>query len=652
MIVFLLLQQLSLASTPTEVWVHTPSALERAALRRLPLGFAEGQDGNWVRMHADPKGLDALASSQLQFEYRPLLLPGDGFLEPDEMVSALEELATDHPERTELIDLGWSQSGRPIVGLRIYGTEYPERRVRILGAHHGDETSSAQVALDAARTLLTSDSDSIGDILARTEVWVVPHVNPDGVARGSRYNQRNVDLNRNYGFEWDPTEFRPGDYAFSESETRAIRALGSGVSFGAGLSVHAGATNLGWVWNYTTERSPDESLLSTIADGYEESCSTPGFWLTNGADWYITNGDTTDWSYGRHGTLDYTLEVSNTKSPNNGEMEEVLAQHGDAVIAWIDWPLWISGQVIDGENGRGIPASIHIDDFTPAIQSGPTGTFSRPIDGEYISVEVHAHGYQSATFELDTSGESAVIALEPSDTFEGALNDRMINSTNEFTLDVDAIAVELSRPGEPSFWATSSSGGWSVPAHTQAGVWNLTIDGQDAPRALFIPEVEGLVEIEAIRVESATIEIAGAGFGRGSRVWALWGDYRTPVPMQVLHQTESNLILNGSDLPIEEDTIDLLLWTQGEQVGIIDILDSDASSPDEPDEPPDTQNPDDDPDESTPPSSTSTSDGELSHSSAKLKAGGCSVSTGYPYRYVLVTIAALVGFRRKRCDIP
>ena len=550
MIAFLLLQQLAVAETPTEVWVYTPSPVDREILRELPLGFAEGQDGDWVRMHGTSKGLNALEDSLLQFEYRPSLMPGDGFLEPNEMVAAIEELAATYPANSELLDLGWSYSGRPIVGLRIYGTDRPQRRVRILGAHHGDETSSAQVALEAARTLLADDSDIIDTILNNTEVWVVPHVNPDGVAQRSRYNDRNVDLNRNYGFEWDPTEFRPGEHAFSEPESRAIRALASSVSFGAGLSVHAGATNLGWVWNYTTDRSPDEDLLSVMADAYGESCSTPGFWLTNGADWYITNGDTTDWSYGRHGTLDYTLEVSNTKSPNSDEMEDVLVQHGDAVISWIDWPLWVSGQVVDVETGLGIPASIHIDEYTPPIQSGPTGLFSRPINGGPISVEVHAYGYEAQPIEIDSSGSSVTVALRPSEIIEGAITHRLTDSSHQFTLDIEAVEVSLSRPGEAPFFAEPLSNGWSVPADTQAGVWNLTIDGQPAPHALFVPEAEGFVEINASRVDTRSVELSGSGFGRGVRVWAFWGDRRNRVPVPVIEQTDTTILLNAESLPV------------------------------------------------------------------------------------------------------
>ena len=34
------------------------------------------------------------------------------------------------------------------------------------------------------------------------ELWIVPHVDPDGMENVSRYNENWVDLNRNYSLFW------------------------------------------------------------------------------------------------------------------------------------------------------------------------------------------------------------------------------------------------------------------------------------------------------------------------------------------------------------------------------------------------------------------------------------------------------------------
>ena len=62
------------------------------------------------------------------------------------------------------------------------------------------------------------------------DLWLVPSLNPDGVARGTRQNAHGVDLNRNFAAMWQPTgrpgsTYYAGPRAFSEPETRAARDL-------------------------------------------------------------------------------------------------------------------------------------------------------------------------------------------------------------------------------------------------------------------------------------------------------------------------------------------------------------------------------------------------------------------------------------------
>ena len=62
------------------------------------------------------------------------------------------------------------------------------------------------------------------------DLWIVPNLNPDGFARGTRQNAHGVDLNRNWGAMWKPiggpgSAQYSGPRPWSEPETRAARAL-------------------------------------------------------------------------------------------------------------------------------------------------------------------------------------------------------------------------------------------------------------------------------------------------------------------------------------------------------------------------------------------------------------------------------------------
>ena len=66
-------------------------------------------------------------------------------------------------------------------------------RVLVVGRIHGNETTGIAIA-DALEHRAPSDLD----------LWIVPHLNPDGVAADTRQNAHGVDLNRNFPWHWRP----------------------------------------------------------------------------------------------------------------------------------------------------------------------------------------------------------------------------------------------------------------------------------------------------------------------------------------------------------------------------------------------------------------------------------------------------------------
>ena len=102
--------------------------------------------------------------------------------------------------------VGRSVRGRPIRALELgfSGT----RRVLVVGCIHGNECAGRAVVRRLA-AMAPPDYD----------LWVVPDLNPDGSAAGTRENARGVDLNRNFS--------RPGRLSEPESRfaARLIRKL-------------------------------------------------------------------------------------------------------------------------------------------------------------------------------------------------------------------------------------------------------------------------------------------------------------------------------------------------------------------------------------------------------------------------------------------
>ena len=93
----------------------------------------------------------------------------------------------------------------------------PENTTLLIGGTHGDEPATVLLL----ESFLQSPAWAA---LHACPVIVLPLANPDGYKRGTRYNARGVDLNRNCGCNWSAASAEPpGAAPWSEPESRALR---------------------------------------------------------------------------------------------------------------------------------------------------------------------------------------------------------------------------------------------------------------------------------------------------------------------------------------------------------------------------------------------------------------------------------------------
>lgn len=320
------------------------------------------------------------------------------------MTSLLYELAANNSDIMSITSLGETYEGRNIWMVKLsdnVNIEEDEPEVLLMGAHHGNERPSFEVPIyfikhvcekynsdnidDDNDGLVNEDiidgidndqdglldedpsEDRVREVLEKTQIYLIPMVNPDGVDYEWRKNREpnygpdgtsdeitsyGVDLNRNYGYAWYYPDLFPEDYfyeyliddntwtyrgekAFSEIETQAVKNFVETHDISISLSYHDYGEWMIFPWMHSSQKTPHEELFRSIGynmsriNGYElkiygqygereylfpQFCGTPG--------------SSENWLYGEHEIIAYTIELcSHRPEFNTNRLLQALWNH-------------------------------------------------------------------------------------------------------------------------------------------------------------------------------------------------------------------------------------------------------------------------------------------------------------------------------------
>jgi hypothetical protein len=304
---------------------------DRLASQGIKLGLIKNAKGQTVRQQAE------LMAAGGYTVYR-------SYDERGGIRDELYSIARRNPGIVKLKVIGKTLQGREIIALKVTkdaktvadGTR-PD--VLYMGTIHAREWIAAEVVRRELNYFVSNygKNAEVTNLVNTRELWFLVVANPDGyqytfdTERLWRKNLRDnnadgqiavgdgVDLNRNYDINWGYDEegsssqvssdtFR-GTAPASEPETQATQKLINDQKFKFLVTYHSYGPLLLYAFGWQIQTPSADDPLFVAYTGTDANPAVPGFDPGVGADLYITNGTTDDYSYSKTGALSWTPEL-------------------------------------------------------------------------------------------------------------------------------------------------------------------------------------------------------------------------------------------------------------------------------------------------------------------------------------------------------
>ena len=252
----------------------------------------------------------------------------------DSMLGELRRLEKTHPQTAKLHDLGVSSDGRTRVwAMKISDNvenEEDEPNVILTGAIHGNEPVASTVALFTIGQLLSDDS--YRRLIDKTQIWVIPILNPAGYAADySHCNANHVDLNRNFPTDWSTDDLEGVEIELQNLVKNFYLRHDHVV---AGIDLHTFGQVYLLPWAFADKKPADWPVMKDLADEMAKTSGYRSLQLTEFLNRTVPGGAADYW-YGRFGTFYYGLELGTSHRPSAEKLGPICRKNLPGITTMI-----------------------------------------------------------------------------------------------------------------------------------------------------------------------------------------------------------------------------------------------------------------------------------------------------------------------------
>lgn len=374
------------------------------------------------------------------------------YMRPQKIWSLIQELKNQRPEIVQIVEIGKSLQGRPLLAVRVSTPDNLNFKPSILfnGMHHAREIMTTEVTTDILSYLVKNFENPqtpwVTDWIRNLAIWVMPQVNPDGneiVWTSDNWWRKNarsdqggeiygVDLNRNYSYEWgkcngssgskDNQTYR-GKSPASEPETQAMMKFVREQNFIMNVSYHSYSELVIGPYGCKNQFTPENAIVQQIGLQFAKNLKKDAGngTYTFGNSWeiiYPVDGDDISWMYNEVNTLAYVVEIN---SPDQGFQPDYSRWRDRSVETQrVGWQFLLNrllfgpqvrGRMLDAKTGQPVNGSIQIQglryrDEKP--RTARTGIFHKLLVPGNYELKFSAPGYRSQTLAVSVDEKSVI----------------------------------------------------------------------------------------------------------------------------------------------------------------------------------------------------------------------------------------------------